>query len=601
MKTQNVINMINSNPRHAKKALETVYHSKTFVAVDVASECIDGFYKTKRGAEGYIKRQQSVSYYDEMTFKMVTCGSSLEVFEIPASEIVDPATNVKIWYKHIKSLFSRNWLVGDALSAAKHYGVSEEVLTYVEKAVNEALTEGSFTNIEKYEEKEIEAIQEVNEITTTEEAPEQIETVIMEENANQGTSGAVYTTGTGSKGNGIEITFTEKPSEEVRNAMKAIGYRWGGKKRPSIWWAIMDENTISLAKQLVGETVLESKIESDYLDQLTPAQKETLSTRLQKEHVKPLRLYKASKGNSILLECVNANLETNESFYFLITDSGIEHGKGYNFEYLNEYTLIYNYDNKVAKEQEEKPSFSYPEINIDDVTDEKYNINQQLQDREHDSAWIFRKEKKDHNKELQEYFTECNNKVLEAIGTTNNEYYIYKLKEALQRHKKNYHAQYVKYLNHRASNPSWVITGRGNMNVSRYNNKMDQQSRIMMELATMPEEFNKLINKYENKIYKDKQTELNEQLQNELNQPLPDLKFKTINKEVDIYGSGRLFNVRFYECEGYLISKIAGAFRVYNSKGKELWSAKSKGKLSDAKAYVSLLIKKDRDQSQKAV
>lgn len=335
-------------------------------------------------------------------------------------------------------------------------------------------------------------VNEVNEIVISEQEKE--ETPAQETNNNEIT----YQTNTGTKGNGIEITFADKPSEEVRNAMKSNGYRWAGKNRSSVWWAIMNDESVILAEQLTNG-----------IENNTP--------------VEPV---------------------------------------------------------------------SYPEIEIDDCTEEKYNIPQSLQDREHDSAWIMRKDKRDHNKEIQELFTHYTNEVKNILSDTDNQYYTFKLKQSLQRFKKNYHTAYIKYITHKANNPSWVTTGRSGMNVSKYNQKMSHQDKLMLEVANLPEEMKNEISKYKNKIKRDKESALKEQLQNELKQPLPELTFKTVTKEFDLYNNGSKVKTRFYECEGYSIAKLWGAFRVYEtSTGKEIYSTKSAGKLSDAKAFVSLMIK----------
>jgi hypothetical protein len=120
----------------------------------------------------------------------------------------------------------------------------------------------------------------------------------------------------------------------------------------------------------------------------------------------------------------------------------------------------------------------------------------------------------------------------------------------------------------------------------------------MLEVANLPEEMKSEINKYKNKIRKDKETVLKEQLKQELEQPLPELTFKTITKEFDLYNNGSKVKTRFYECEGYSICKVWGAFRVFEiATGKEIHSTKSNGTLKDAKAYVSLMIKQKRQAS----
>ncbi|MEH7116207.1 hypothetical protein V7128_02110 [Neobacillus vireti] len=365
--------------------------------------------------------------------------------------------------------------------------VSEEVeTTPAIETIEEVQTEETIVN---------ESIEEV-----IKETPQQIENNQTEETNN---NEITYQTGTGLKGNGIEITFTSKPSEDTRNLMKANGYRWGGKNRSNIWWAILNDDTLSIAEQL------------------------------------------ASKQETTIPEPV-----------------------------------------------------SYPEIEIDDCTDEKYNISQQLQDREHDAYWVMRSSKRDHNKEIQELFTHYTDSVKNVLSKTDNQYYIYKLKSKLQQFKKNYHTAYIKYITHKANNPSWVTTGRGGMNVSRYNQKMSQQDKLMLEVANLPEEMKQEINKYKYKIKRDQETALKEQLQKELSQPLPELTFRTVTKEFDLYGNGSTVKTRFYECEGYSICKVWGAFRVFEtSTGKEIYSTKSAGTLKDAKAYVSLMIKQQRKAS----
>lgn len=308
-----------------------------------------------------------------------------------------------------------------------------------------------------------------------------------------------FQTNTGSKGNGIEITFTEKPSEDVRNLMKANGYRWAGKQRSNVWWAILNDNTLSIAEQLVSK---------------------------QETTQEPVKI-------------------------------------------------------------------EYEEILIDDCTDEKYNIPQSLIDREHDANWIFRSNKKDYNKEIQELFISHTENVKEVTNKIENEYYVYKMKSSLQSFKKKYHSALINWLSAKASQPHWAVSGRGNLNKSKYEKGLSRQDKWMNELVNLSNDFNNKLNYYTNKDKKDQETKLNEQIKKELSQPLPDLNFKSITKELDIYGNGNKVKTRIYECEGYFTCKSWGAWRVYDTKtGKEIYSTKSKGTLQDAKAYISLMVKK---------
>lgn len=51
--------------------------------------------------------------------------------------------------------------------------------------------------------------------------------------------------------NGVEIKFTEKPSEKVRAKMKELGFRWS--QHQGVWYAKQTEETIAYAKQLAEE------------------------------------------------------------------------------------------------------------------------------------------------------------------------------------------------------------------------------------------------------------------------------------------------------------------------------------------------------------
>ena len=54
-------------------------------------------------------------------------------------------------------------------------------------------------------------------------------------------------------------------------------------------------------------------------------------------------------------------------------------------------------------------------------------------------------------------------------------------------------------LNHKASNPSWAVTGRGGMNVSRYNKKLSQYDNMLKQWTELDLLFDSEINKIENK------------------------------------------------------------------------------------------------------
>jgi hypothetical protein len=348
--------------------------------------------------------------------------------------------------------------------------------------------------------------------------------------------------------------------------------------RPTQAWykrdGMVDVSEYFLIVEPVQETEVIETVEVEHVTEnnLTNQQQLTLSNRLNKDNVTPLRLFKSNHTDSILLECINTNLDNPQPFYFIIQSNGNEMGKGYNYS-LTGYTLIQPYENETietAPEQQKQPSgityklnderegieiyfdskpsetvreqlkmnsfrwskqgfwyakqsnetislakqlageqinnsipepITYPYIEIYD--NETYTIDKRIQDAEHESNWIFRSTKRDHNKELYSLFTTYTNNVKALLELTDNEYYIYKLKSGLQRFKRKYHETYIKYLSHKGNNPSWAVTGRGNLNVSRYNKARDRENNLMNELVSLPKQFEQYVNKFRNKIKKE--------------------------------------------------------------------------------------------------
>jgi len=184
--------------------------------------------------------------------------------------------------------------------------------------------------------------------------------------------------------------------------------------------------------------------------------------------------------------------------------------------------------------------------------------------------------------------------VNDLVPTLNNPYYEFKIKEALQRFKKEYHALLVKWLDMKGKQPSWIVTGRGGLNTSKYNATMERINKVMLELAELPKSFENKVNKYKKKAFKEKKERENFKLKNELLQPLPDLKFKTVIRELDLLGNGNIEEQRCYVHEDYMIANAWGAWRVFSDEtGKELHTLKATETLRDAKEIVRSMIKKN--------
>jgi hypothetical protein len=230
-----ILKQINANPELASKALNTIYRDKTYAIVDGSR--VETFRKTKRGAESYIKRQQSISYYDDYTQNMVSCGNGLQIVEIKFTEISNPQTDIKMWYQYIKDLFTRSWMLDNILYLAKRLNVSDEIMKLVTEMIEEIKETGGYTHRKEYEETE-EQTETNNNITDQEKETQQIETNIK----------ATYKLN--DEKNGVEIYFDEKPSSGVLEMLKAHGFRWSKYKK--CWYAKQSDETISLAEQLAN-------------------------------------------------------------------------------------------------------------------------------------------------------------------------------------------------------------------------------------------------------------------------------------------------------------------------------------------------------------
>lgn len=139
MNKMELLEKINSSAYLCRDAWDHLYHGKTFVAYN--NGC--NFFKTRRGAEGYIKRQRQVVYYDEYSMEMVTCGAGAEIFEIQQNELVDYKTNKKIWYSEMYDAwyhyYGRSCAFDVIAQSIKQYQPTNEIIEYIESLKAEIL------------------------------------------------------------------------------------------------------------------------------------------------------------------------------------------------------------------------------------------------------------------------------------------------------------------------------------------------------------------------------------------------------------------------------------------------------------------------------
>jgi hypothetical protein len=131
-----LLNSVNSYPSYAIDALHHVYRGKVY-AVGRSNGHIDRFFKTRRGAEGYVKREARFSWYDDMTGEMCNAADGLIIEEINAADILDPRVDKRVWYNHFRTIMHESYLWDNAIRIAKYIDASDEVMEYITTTIDE--------------------------------------------------------------------------------------------------------------------------------------------------------------------------------------------------------------------------------------------------------------------------------------------------------------------------------------------------------------------------------------------------------------------------------------------------------------------------------
>lgn len=148
------------------------------------------------------------------------------------------------------------------------------------------------------------------------------------------------------------------------------------------------------------------------------------------------------------------------------------------------------------------------------------------------------------------------------------------------------------YLYQRSVNPSWAVTGRGGLNIARYNKKQDQLHNKLGKLIEMLEKQKSVLEKYNNKFKQHREYKAKKAIEHAINNlDNVTISFSTQKREMNYYGYK--YNTRSYESPNYFFMKMAGCYRIFErATSKEIHSMKTKDKLSDAKNHVIYLENK---------
>lgn len=271
--------------------------------------------------------------------------------------------------------------------------------------------------------------------------------------------------------------------------------------------------------------------------------------------------------------------------------------KAHGFRWSSNQGIWYAHDTQQHREyvdtldatvdESERESATYPDIDIDDI--HTYTIDKQLQAAEHSSHWIFRNDEPDQTTRIQSHFQQYTDAVKGVLTTTDSERIAYTLKNALQRYKRLYFANYTAQLRHRANNPSWAVTGRAGRNPRRDAKASNREDNLMHEAIKLHKQMDDAIDKAKRDIRQDNEQRTREQMERT---PV-DIEFTVKTQDVTLHDYTD--RCRTYTHGEYMIAKTWGCFRIFRN-GGHIHGMKSADKLDDAKKYVAMLINNHQEQ-----
>lgn len=592
-----ILKEINRNPKAAKKALDNLYHNRTYVMYTDLSNSVrlEGYKKTRRGAEGHIKRQQGISWYDDYTHEMVTAGAGLEIMEIQAEEIEDPTKNKKTWYQYLKGIWSKDFLLSNIAREADSIITDQELLKWVKDTVK-YIQENNHFSIDR----ELEDIEDLEQILGSPEyyaKEERDKNELIKKGVERIKGAGRINTG---------------DFEDIIEDLKSYGLNF-----------VDAQNTIteSYIQQLEQEEKQETPKKKEAQTKTTPetSEKSQIWNELIRSEVKVKPEHKesqeevleTSKKEDNPINEVNTGIEISfneEKNGIEIKFDGkperavLENLKANGFRWSRYQKIWYAKDTEERREfiksfdavetESEPKIFEYPEIDIDDIED--YTIDPDISRRENQGNWIFRSKETDHTQELQATLQHYQDETIKIIAKTEDKEIIYKLQRDLQRFKKSYHTNYTKMITNKANNPSWAVTGRAGRNANKDRKANDRYNNLIQESIKIVDDFTNTLNRADDKIRRISRKENYKKIEN----TEMELDFKVETKEIDMAGVKQ--SLRTYNHNSYMIVKAWGCFRIFKD-GKEIKSMRTTDTLKTAKKALQLIINEENQDIQKAI
>ena len=247
MNKKELLEKINGDINELNQAYNNLYHHKVYVIVNNDSGIIEKYYKTKRGAISWISKHEDDSYYDDYCQALVYYHSNCDAYEVWDYELINPSNNKMFWYKvlynHLGNVCQGyEWTLDNIKDDAKKWNVSEDIENYIDETIKYMIENHSIIVLE-------EEIEEKKEIEETENIKD---SEVIEENNNntqeEKENNIQVKVKFNEEKNGIELYFTDKPDEEIRDTLKSNGFRWA--RYNKCWYCKDTEEKRNLLRSL---------------------------------------------------------------------------------------------------------------------------------------------------------------------------------------------------------------------------------------------------------------------------------------------------------------------------------------------------------------
>ena len=590
------------------KVKANVYRGKVFIVAD-AYRGLEKVFKTKRGAKGYIDRISNYMYYDEAIMEMCCSGNGLSVIELSEEEIPTITYEVlhNIALKNMYNIYVLGW--GTSLiKDVEYYGASEEQVQFFTDMVREIeKTRALIKPVEVYTKEEL--IEEINYFNEVIEEERKIKNYTDEE---------------------VETLCTEGKWRRVKKLHKRLNEIKLAEKK----------SIEAIEKKSVVEPVIEKKsdiLEKNSIEQLEKNSVEALEKnsieQLEKNSVEQLE-----KNSDILEKNSIEVIEIKNNISYVVNTSCITKGTRWTIKRYDNFIKCFRIDgkgdpvilhneqiklninlldfNRLVEdgniiipqtnqiEEQATPKAKgvepeavtvenkYPEIDINDI--EKYTIDKSISDRENNRAF-FRSSCINHTEELQEYFLSTNKVVEDIINNPLCTKKIrYNARKYLQSFKEKYYKAYKDYLIVKGNTPSWMETGRGNLNSRRYSKAHDRVDKKLLKVTDLVEKFNNKMKSFRLEL-KDVKEGIEKNTLLDILKNTEPVNFKRVKKAINRTSTGNVFDNADFETmiytsdNNHYIIKLWGSFRLYNGSGEAMYNTGFET-LRDAKKYMTYLL-----------